>query len=205
MNFDKLTKRNAKAFFELYMAGKDAAIEALTQLSAATGGPKANEFDHSIETLTPIWLWARDKIMMVKENAPDDKLPLWYNYEIRCNPHNTGIHFTPESADLIDKLAYYYGDTLIKHIPETDWSIDPYINEFYYCKPVVRSEYFTSYPVRAIYGEALLYIMSPEDPRSIPDALEKNVLRLIQREKDYRAYYQKNGGHDTAYKKATFD
>lgn len=62
MNFDKLTKRNAKAFFELYMAGKDGAIEALKQLSAATGGPKENEFDYSKDMLPPLWDWAKNKI-----------------------------------------------------------------------------------------------------------------------------------------------
>jgi len=207
MTFEKLTKRNARAFFELYVARKAKALHELGEISEKTGGPKAAELDFSAESLVPIWIWARDRMPMVKENGPNDLMPPWYDFELRLNPNNPNIRFSPEAADLIDKLAYYWGETLIHNIQGTKWDIDPYPESFFYCRPVVRSEFLTQYPIRFIWGGGLAFFRDPKDPCVSGDSVFKALERIKNDEAEYRVEYEKAGGHvdPRVRKKVTFE
>lgn len=191
MTFDKLTKRNAKAFFELYMAGKDGAIEALKQLSAATGGPKASELDFSHRSVTPLWKWVRALALSGGDKLPPaDNYPIWYAYEVLGNDHYA-TRFTPPLAAFVDKLAFYWGETAIHNIPDLQWGIGPYRNDFTYCKPVVLSEFYTKNPLRSMIN--LVGIASDQHHEAnTDDLLEKMLNHSIDEEQDYRQKFNAN-------------
>lgn len=204
MTFDKLTKRNAKAFFELYMAGKDGAIKALKQLSAATGGPKENEFDYSKDMLPPLWDWAKNKIK--KRDTPLIDVPyIWHKPLIANNPHCHDAMLSLETLGIVDGIGYYIGDVIIKHMPDMAWGIDPYKASMDYCTPAVLNEFVTAHPTPTVYFLCDLYLDQPDDIRCGPSALIKYVEDIQKDEEKYRALYQKNEGHSINYKKSTFD
>ena len=144
-NFDKLTKKNAQAFFEVYMERKDAVLDGFRQSVEKNGGPSKDELNFSSESLIPLWMWLWPKLELC-ENHPDiaDR-PIWYDFQITNNPHcNTPL--TKDTVRWIDGLAYYFGETVIRNIPNVYWTVCSDKNAFHYNKPVLSGNIF-AYPL----------------------------------------------------------
>ena len=197
MTFDTLTRENAKAFFDLYMSRKDKVLAEFMARSETTGGPKASELDYSKESLIPLWLWVRDKTPFAEQHPSLELLPPWYSYELVTNPYSRTICFTPEASANLDGLSYYFGEVVLRNVPDAKWGIDPYLKEFHFCKPVVRSEFFTCYPIGSNITGACIYNKSPLDFRVAADSLASEIDTCIKDEARYRElYYAKGGKHD---------
>lgn len=190
------TKENAKAFFDLYMSRKDKVLAEFIARSEATGGPKTSELNYTKESLVPLWLWVRDKTPYAPMHPPLDLLPPWYSFELIKNPHSQKTCFTPEAAANLDGLSYYFGDTLLRYVPDTEWGINPYLKGFDFAKPCVQSEFFNLYPIGMNIVLASVYIEMPQDIRINNNTLATALQQCIDQEADYRAHYMKLGKHD---------
>ena len=190
------TKENARAFFDLYMSRKDKVLAEFIARSEATGGPKTSELNYTKESLVPLWLWVRDKTPYAPMHPPLDLLPPWYSFELITNPHSQKTCFTPEAAANLDGLSYYFGETLLRYVPDTQWEIDPYIKGYFFGKPTIRSEFFTNYPIHMNIIRASIYNEEPDEIRVMPTSLAGALQECIAREADYRAHYMKLGKHD---------
>lgn len=190
------TKENARAFFDLYMGRKDKVLADFMARSEATGGPKASELNYTKESLIPLWLWVRDRTPYAPQHPPLDLLPPWYSFELVTNPHRQRICFTSEAAANLDGLSYYFGETLLRYVPDTQWDIGPYPKDGYFGKPVVRSEFFANYPIHMNIVRASIYNEEPHEMRVTPTSLAGALQECIAREVDYRADYMANGKHD---------
>lgn len=200
MKFHTLTKQNAKAFFELYMSRKDKVLAEFKARSEATGGPKVSELDYSEQSLIPLWLWVRDRTPHASEHPPLDLLPPWYEFELITNPHSRTICFTPEAAHNLDGLSYYWGEVLLRNIPDTKWSIYPYRGEIYYCKPAVNSEFFSNYPLGMNIVRASIYNEDHNERRVTSDSLVRALQACRDQDISYREYYRSNGNkHDASH------
>lgn len=189
------TKENARAFFDLYMSRKDKVLADFIARSEATGGPKASELNYTKESLIPLWLWVRDRMPYAPQHPSLDLLPPWYSFELVTNPHSQSICFTPEAAANLDGLSYYFGETLLRYVPDTQWDIAPYPKDGYFGKPVVRSEFFAEYPVHLNIIRASIYNEMPEHIRATPNSLARTLQQCVDDEADYRADYMANGKH----------
>lgn len=196
MTFDHLTQKNAKAFFDLYMSRKDQVLAEFMARSEATGGPKASDLDYSKESLIPLWLWVRDKMPFATQHPPLELLPPWYSFELVTNPHSQTICFTPEAASNLDGLSYYFGEVLLRNVPDAKWGIDPYPKGFNFGKPTIQNEFFSNYPINMSIIGACIYNKNTQDIRVEADSLAKAIQYCVSQEADYRADYMASGKHD---------
>ncbi len=144
--FEKLTKRNAQAFFEAYLDRKDAVLAEFIKKIETQGGSSQAELDFSPQSLVPLWTWLWPRLRLADEHPENQgQLPMWYAVEVSNNPHgNTPLPV--ETALWIDGLAYYFGDTVVKNIPDAKWAICTDNKAAYYNKPVIDGSVFI-YPL----------------------------------------------------------
>ena len=149
MDFSKLNKQNAKAFFDKFMAGKNSSLENLFTISQQDSGPKRSDLDFSRDSLVKIWQWACPKLKTLETQPSTKDMPFWYDPMIR-NARYAFVAFDPKVVRLVEGLAYYWGDTLVKHIPDAKWDIDPFPASELFCHPRVSSEFFSAHPIQNV-------------------------------------------------------
>jgi len=193
--FATLDKKNARAFFDLYMNRKEPVLAEFKARSETTGGPKASALNYSIESLTPLWAWLRKNAPFATEPPTLELRPPWYGFELITNPHNPGFHLTPMAAANADGFAYYWGETLLRYIPDTKWDIDPFPKDWSYCKPVILSDFFVNDPLILSTGMIAGSNRDFSDNRYGPDAIANKLSSSIENEKRYREMCEAAGGH----------
>ena len=135
--YSKLTKRNSKAFFDVYMARKDDVLNAFFNKIESQGGPKREELDFSPESLIPLWTWLRKQVKLPDndEHPPEEERPIWYDYTA-INGRYGQFNIDKETAHWLDGLAYYFGEVLIKYLG-LHWCLETDSRTEYYNKPVL--------------------------------------------------------------------
>lgn len=145
MQFEKLTKRNAKEFFDLYMACKGPVLEELQQRYLQDTGMT---LDFSPESLTPLWRWAYPQFSFADKHPEMEHQPIWYLPEYINEPNFGGKPHTILGIFLRDSLAYYFGDVLVKHL-DLHWECYMTPKTSYSYRPIINGKTAT-YPLRVV-------------------------------------------------------
>jgi len=151
MNFSTLNKKNAQAFFDLYMQRKDDVLKQFSATVEAGGGPAQSVLDFSPESFIPLWAWLRKNLEYAETHPPLELLPPWYEPENVNNP-SWGRSFTIKTAHLLDGFAYYYGEVHIRNLEGLSWGIGsakPITIASY--NPVVTGKYLIIYPLWMVF------------------------------------------------------
>ena len=130
--YQKVTKRKYLAYFEDYMAVKEAHLEWFLPEAACLGGYDVKLLDYSPDSLVTIWSGLISSIKMIDYYSFDgleNSLPLWV-YAILGSISDKNGTYSTDSLWLIDGLAYYVGDVYIKNYPN-DFEWKPYAPDFY--------------------------------------------------------------------------
>lgn len=130
--YQKVNKRNYLAYFDDYMAVKEAHLEWFLPEAARLGGYDVKLLDYSPDSLATIWKGLTSSIKMIDYYSFDgieSSLPLWV-YVILGSISDKNGTYSPDSLWLIDGLAYYLGDVYIKNYPN-DFEWKPYAPDFY--------------------------------------------------------------------------
>jgi hypothetical protein len=136
--FEKLTKRNAKEYFDAYLGRMDAALVRFATKLRELGVP-GEAIDYSPESLVQVWKAVHPLLEYGnrEETKKHPNLPMWYWVELANNPNDPDIDFTPETLGLIDGLSYYVAKVFLKNVDGMHWEIDNDPKSFFYNKPVV--------------------------------------------------------------------
>lgn len=196
MTFDKLTQKNARAYFNLYLSEKDAALAELASECKDDNG-RMVVLDKSPQSLVGVWRWTRGQLLKCISAPEDDsaKMPVWYGPMILHNPHMTETRFSVLEASLIGKLAYYKGEVLLNTIPGTRWDICAIPKELWSCHPVIWSEFFCADPLYGAITNALILRNDPSDSRNSDKALLDGVSAAFEGYLSYKAAYDRIGKH----------
>lgn len=134
VRFVQLTRSEAKAFLDQFLAETPQALDRLRELAASSGGPRAEELDLTAASLDPLWTWAAPRLSWrdgytppppgdpggrIAPDAlePEDQLPSWFD------PVVPGwARWSAASLWLIDGLARYLGETLVAEVPKATWT-----------------------------------------------------------------------------------
>lgn len=130
--YQKVTKRNYLAYFDDYMAVKEAHLEWFLPEAARLGGYDIQLLDYSSDSLVTIWSGLISSIKMIDYYSFDgleNSLPLWV-YAILGSISDKNGTYSPDSLWLMDGMAYYLGDVYVKSYPN-DFEWKPYAPEFY--------------------------------------------------------------------------
>lgn len=130
--YQKVTKRNYLAYFDDYMAVKEAHLEWFLPEAARLGGYDVKLLDYSPDSLITIWKGLTSSIKMIDYYSFDgieSSLPLWV-YAILGSISGKNGTYSQDSLWLIDGLTYYLGDVYVKNYPN-DFEWKPYAPDFY--------------------------------------------------------------------------
>lgn len=135
-SFVTMTKPEARAFLERFLAEMPARMEWLTGLCQDSGGPSKSELDYSAASLNALWAWAQPRFAwrsgyraptsrgeIEPRFNPDDlegpgDLPSWFHH-----PSGLGLAtFSSDTLWLIDALGRYLGESVVRSIPEARWA-----------------------------------------------------------------------------------
>lgn len=135
-SFVSMTKPEASAFLERFLAEMPARMEWLTRLCQDTGGTRESELDYSAASLNAVWAWAAPRLAWRRgyeaptsrgdlrpQFNPDDledpdDLPCWFHH-----PSGQGLaRFSADTLWLIDALGRYLGESVIKSVPGARWA-----------------------------------------------------------------------------------
>ena len=195
-SFEKLNKRNAKAFFDAYLARKDGVLAEMMRQYAADGHDP-RELDYSPQSLVPFWVWMRVKMTSPSwdvQDAPNEQMPMWY-LPLHVNDEHRPRPISKQSAELADMFAYYWGEVLRRNIPDLHWGIGDHPGSYGYCAPMVLGEYYSAIPLPA--GQLAVYNANrPSEPKYAEDNYLNSFKNAVEDEAKYRALYNKLGGHD---------
>ena len=173
MKFNDFNKRNCQQFFELYMKNKEPALKQFKQAYKADGGDD-KLLNFSVESLVPAWAWAKSRMPLSDSHpASDEKVPIWYDPEIRLSPWYSKTAFNKDALNVIDSLGYYVGEVFVHNMPfNARWDIDMNAKpkSIHTYKPVVKNDYFQFCP---IYNGVILALIAsdPNDARFRDGAL----------------------------------
>jgi hypothetical protein len=123
----------AQEFLQRYLATAPDSLQRLRDRSAATGGPTPDELDLSRDSLVPLFEWAMGQFRLRPSDEPTDFIdkgdlgryyqprggvqPIWFG--------RTGLHapgwWDDDTLVLIDALAFYFAEALMRAIPEAHW------------------------------------------------------------------------------------
>jgi hypothetical protein len=116
-----------------YLAAGDDRLGWLRDHAAATGGPP--RFDHSRDSLVPLWEWAIGRLQPRAADAPKEKvfldngsayqrptgadLPMWFGRSLFLAPYV----WSDESLALIDAISFYALECLRRAVPDLTWKV----------------------------------------------------------------------------------
>ena len=118
--YQKVTKRKYLAYFEDYMAVKEAHLEWFLPEAACLGGYDVKLLDYSPDSLVTIWRGLISSIKMIDYYSFDgleNSLPLWV-YAILGSISDKNGTYSPDSLWLMDGLAYYFGEVFVRNYPD---------------------------------------------------------------------------------------
>ena len=130
--YQKVTKRNYLAYFDDYMAVKEAHLEWFLPEAARLGGYNVHLLDFTPDSLVTIWEGLISSIHRGEYydfTGLEKDLPLWVYIVEGLSSEKYGT-YSPDSLWLMDGLAYYVGDVYIKNYPN-DFEWKPYAPDFY--------------------------------------------------------------------------
>ena len=130
--YQKVTKRNYLAYFDDYMAVKEAHLEWFLPEAARLGGYDVTLLDFTPDSLVTIWGGLISSVHRGKYydfTGLENNLPLWIYIVEGISSLKNGT-YSPDTLWLMDGLAYYLGDVYVKNYPN-DFEWKPYAPDFY--------------------------------------------------------------------------
>ncbi|MFC3689271.1 hypothetical protein [Aquipuribacter hungaricus] len=133
VRFVALSRPEAAAYLERFLGETPQALARTVELAASLDGPRPGIFDLSAASLDPLWGWAAPLLswrdgytppapgepggrVPLDVLEPEDELPSWFD------PVVPGwARWSAESLSLIDGLARYLGETLVREVPTARW------------------------------------------------------------------------------------
>jgi hypothetical protein len=156
----------AEDYLKRYLAAREPRLRWLTELAARTGGPTPQQLDFGRESLVPLWEWAIGRFRVRGEDRVVDpaRVPMWYGR----SPAPAAYWWSDETLDLIDAVAYYFGECLRRAVPGAQWEVGhaPFKNWISENQPVLTG--FTSpfnpfVPLPNIVGR-VYHALRPDEP-----------------------------------------
>ena len=130
--YQKVTKRNYLAYFDDYMAVKEAHLAWFLPEAARLGGYDVHLLDFTPDSLVTIWEGLISSIHRGEYYdfaGLENNLPLWIYIVEGLSSQEYGT-YSIDSLWLIDGLAYYLGDVFVRNNPNNfEWK--PYAPSFY--------------------------------------------------------------------------
>lgn len=117
--YPEMTRAQARAYLTQFLDEMDASHARLVATSEASGGPSGSQLDFSIESLGPLWEWAKPRFSWrpgyalppqgqpdpwrPQDLEPESELPSWFQH-----PSSVGMdRLDAESLWLCDGLGRY--------------------------------------------------------------------------------------------------
>lgn len=134
VRFVEMSRPEARAFLERFLAETPGRLQALREQCSSTGGPSAQSLDLTPDSLDPLWSWAAPRLawrdgyqspppgepggrVPLDQLEPEDQLPSWFD------PVVSGwARWSAESLWLLDGLARYLGETVLASVPGARWT-----------------------------------------------------------------------------------
>jgi hypothetical protein len=167
-NFDNLTKKQAKEYFEWYIGKIDERMNLLENYIKTTDDSNV-VFDYSVESLITVWKWYENNISF--EKRPEEE----YRKEVESRPYwmkefISEEEMSVETTRFAMDVAIYFAQVFIKHNPSVHWG--------YFTKP--KSKFSVNRPVLLgfIKGKVL-------DPRNL---VVVATLKSEEEKSPYRLY-----------------
>ena len=109
--FDKLTKAQAKAYFQWYMDQIDVQLEELERILSGTG----ITLDFSVESLIPVWEWLEKQIRMVPRKEEDIQAeiahrPAWMESYVGRE------EFSLPTLKYAMKVSIYFAEVVVRNM-----------------------------------------------------------------------------------------
>jgi hypothetical protein len=118
--FLNMTDDQAQAFFDQYLRLRDERLAALNRRYWQTGGGNESDLDFSPDSLVPLWAWAAKQLRR-REFTPAEL------EHVRGLPASIRQDYKPplseDSLILINDIAYYFADVLIRTLEGVHWKV----------------------------------------------------------------------------------
>jgi hypothetical protein len=122
--FDDLSREEAKALLDDYVAGLPLRVAALLDEVRRAGGP-VDHLDFSRASMRPLWIWFLAAHRLPEGPIPDEVMrradpPWWYDFHPPL-----GQQLGPELARLVTSLAAYMAQSVTSAYPDATWVLGP--------------------------------------------------------------------------------
>ena len=147
MDVSEMTRKEARAFFNEYMARREPALAGFREKLAGFSGLPVETFDYSVESLQPLWTHLWPQLRYPKEEQSSDQSPFWYKHLFQFSPFRSPqdrgkFWLEPEIAELVEGFAYYLGEVYIRNIPGCQWDFGKRSKrDFIYHRPYITGPY----------------------------------------------------------------
>jgi hypothetical protein len=146
--FLSLTDEEAQTFFQHYLGLRDSRLALLKRTFHETSEGKEVDLDFSPNSLVLLWRWAAKQLRRREYTDAEllhiKSLPDWFEqYHLANKP------LSEDTLILLNDIAYYLGEVLIRNLPNVRWQV---------CKTGVERYCDENQPV-------LSGFMDPVDPR----------------------------------------
>lgn len=126
LTYMSMTKRQAAATLEEFLAERPAALEKLRAELTADDPDPDTLLDDTPASLTPLWRWVAPRLMAFEDEetpfAPDDPRPSWWPSWARVAPWLRPT--TPDKVVvLLDGMASYLAEVITTHAPSAEWAV----------------------------------------------------------------------------------
>lgn len=128
------TRREAAGLLATFLARTPARLDELRAEAADSGGPPPGSLDLSTDSLGPLWEWAAPRFAWRPGYAPPPfglpgprvdphavepaaTLPEWFDPDLHWN------RLSLQSVWLVDGLARYLGECLLREVPGARWTV----------------------------------------------------------------------------------
>ncbi len=120
--FLSLTDEEAQAFLQQYVDRSSGRLALLKQTYRETFRGKEEDLDFSPHSLIPLWRWAakrfRRREYTEEELLQIKRMPAWFG-----DHHMSNKPLAEESLVLVNDIAYYLADVLIRSLPDVRWEV----------------------------------------------------------------------------------
>lgn len=120
LSFDKMTKNEAKFFFEYYISQSDERINYLKDYIQREG--KNITFDYSPDSLVMLWNWYEKKITIIDKTKEE--------FELQCSKYPKWMQdyiskekVSNETLKIALDISFYFAEVVIRNNKEIKWGI----------------------------------------------------------------------------------
>lgn len=175
--YQRLSQAEAEAALEEFLAERE---PALRRLEESVGTDVV--LDRSVESLTPLWLWVKDRIARSEPRSGVTSQPTWSRFA-----RGSAEPLSGEGQLVIDGLISYVADVIQTAVPDVEWVLnpEPHPRSFHRNQPSLqRGQWFTPVAdVVANQGRRLMLDQPPKD-RALEDLVRVWLMTMTDPQSD---------------------